>query len=71
MQSTSLQQRLHNVLNELKATYLDLDFVGVNLWAGITASPHDLSFMEGTTNNDEIAQACAMAAIKTCLGMNG
>jgi hypothetical protein len=62
MQSTSLQQQLHNILNNLKATYLNL--VGSKLWAGITASPHGSSFMAGTTNNDEIAQACAMAAMK-------
>ncbi len=62
MQSTSLQQQLHHVLNNLEATYLDL--VGSKLWAGITASPHNSSFVTGTANNDETTQACAMAAMK-------
>jgi hypothetical protein len=62
MQSTSLQQQLHNVLNDLKATNLDL--VGGKLWAGITASPHGSSFVAGDANNDEIAQARTMAAMK-------
>jgi hypothetical protein len=62
MQSTSLQQHLHGILNNLKATYLNL--VGGKLWAGVTASPHGSSFMAGTANDDEIAQARAMAAMK-------
>jgi hypothetical protein len=69
MQTTSLQQQLHNVLNNLKVIYLDL--VGSKLWAGVTASPHGSSLMAGTANNDEIAQTRAMVAMKTCLGMNG
>jgi hypothetical protein len=56
MQSTSLQQQLHNVLNGLKSTYLDL--VGGKLWASVTAPPR------GIANDDEIAQAPAMAAMK-------
>ncbi len=62
MQSTSLQQQLHNVLNNLEATYLGL--VGGKLWAGVTASPQGSSFVGVTTKNDEIAQACAMVAMK-------
>jgi hypothetical protein len=62
MQSTSLQQQLHNVLKNLEATYFNL--VEGKLWVGVTASPCGSSFMAGTTNNDEIAQACAMAATK-------
>jgi hypothetical protein len=61
MQST-LQQQLHDILNDLEATYLDL--VGGKLWAGITASPHGSSFMVGTADDDEIAQAHTMAATK-------
>ncbi len=38
--------------------------VGSKLWAGVTAFPHGSSFMVGTTNNDEIAQARAMAVMK-------
>jgi hypothetical protein len=62
MQSTSLQQQLHDVLNYLKATYLNL--VGGELWAGVTTSPHGSSFMASTANDDEIAQAQAMVAMK-------
>jgi hypothetical protein len=62
MQSTSLQQQLHHILNGLKAAYLAL--VGSKLWAGVTASPHGSSFVVGTAKDDEIAQARAIAAMK-------
>ncbi len=62
MQSTSLHQQLHDVLNNLDATYLDL--VGGKLWAGITASPHSSSFVAGTAADDEINQARTIAAMK-------
>jgi hypothetical protein len=62
MQSTSLQQQLHNVPTNLEATYLDL--VGGKLWAGVTAFPQGSSFVVVTAGNDEIAQARAMVAMK-------
>ena len=62
LQSTSLQQQLHNILNNLKATHLDL--VGGKLWASVTASSHDSFFVAGTANDDEIAQARTMVAMK-------
>ncbi len=43
MHSSSLQTQLNDILNDLKATYLDL--VGGKLWAGVTASPTKAAFV--------------------------
>ena len=45
MHSSSLQTQLNDVLNDLKATYLDL--VGGKLWVGNTASPTKATFCCG------------------------
>ncbi len=62
MQSTSMQQQLHDILNNLEATCLDL--LGGKFWAGITASSHGSSFMAGTADGDEVTQAHTMVAMK-------
>jgi hypothetical protein len=43
-------------------TYLDL--VGGKLWAGVNASPTKSSFFAGSTNDDEITDGKALAALK-------
>jgi hypothetical protein len=41
-------------------------FVG-KLWTGVNASPTKSSFVAGSTNNDEITDAKALAALKKIL----
>jgi hypothetical protein len=60
MQSTPLQQQLHDFLNDLEATYLNL--VGGKLLAGVTASPYGSSFVAGTANNSY----CTLAKYAMC-----
>jgi hypothetical protein len=62
MSNNSLQTQLNDVLNDLESTYLDL--VGGKLWAGVNASPTKSSFVAGSTKDDEIKDAKALAALK-------
>jgi hypothetical protein len=61
MNNNSLQTQLNDVLNDLESTYLDL--VG-GKWAGVNASPTKSSFVAGSTKDDEIKDAKALAALK-------
>jgi hypothetical protein len=60
-----IHSQLNNILNDFKATYLDL--VGGKLWAGVIASPTGLLFIVNSANDEDIEQAHAMAAIKKLL----
>jgi hypothetical protein len=62
MSNNSLQTQLNDVLNDLESTYLDL-VVG-KLWASVNASPTKSSFVAGSTEDDEIKDAKALAALK-------
>jgi hypothetical protein len=58
---TPLQSQLNDLLNNLEVTYLDL--VGGKLWFGITATPHQSSFLAGNVDDDnKIKDTQAMAA---------
>ncbi len=65
MTNNSLQTQLNNVLNDLESTYLDL--VGGKVWAGFNASPTKSLFVAGSTNDDEITDTKALAALKKIL----
>jgi hypothetical protein len=61
MRGSSLQSQLSNLLNDIKATYLDL--FGGNSWNGIVASPAQSSFMaNGQQVEVDECEARALAA---------
>ena len=65
MHSSSLQMHLNDILNDLKATYLDL--VGGMLWAGVTASPTKAAFVVDYSLEEELNEARALALKKKLL----
>jgi hypothetical protein len=61
MRGTPLQSQLNDLLNNIEVTYLDL--VGRKSWSGITATPHQFSYLAGNVDDDnKIKDAQAMAA---------